>query len=301
MIKWTLVLAAAISVVAAAPARDDAPSEDPQVIETVDDLLIALETAGRDLTSVQARIYWSRRSELEGDEQVRQGEFYFAQDAPAADGYRRKAFAAVFDSLIIDGIKHSDSYHERVVFDGTWFTQIRDALDDRYYERRRVAPEGQRVDPLILGEGPLPIPIGQTRESILKRYEAELLDPMDGVEDLVGDPSEAVFALGWTDAMQLRLVARDDSFNDSFSEVRLWYDRTTLLPRMARTRQARGGDADSILVLHSVARNVEIPPQVMDTTEPPDGEGWVKNIKEDSIASDVKPDTGEGTESEDRS
>ncbi|MCA9311353.1 MAG: hypothetical protein KDA21_09125 [Phycisphaerales bacterium] len=282
MFRITLMLVTLLTVLAA-PLRGAAPEW-----ETVGDLLTALETAGGELQTLAADVYWADTSFLNGDTTVREGRFYFTQGQAELDGFRPRTFAAHFTVLIVDGRRFADTYDQRFVFDGAWFTQIRDKQDDRYYERRRVAPPGQRIDPLRLGQGPMPIPIGQSRESIEERFEAELLEPLEGVEDLTGD----VFALGWENAVQLRLTPRPDyAPTADFREVRLWYDRDTLLPRMARTTRRQGGD-DSVLVLYNVERNVEIPAAVMDVTEPPDGQGWDKNIKDDRVEPAPPPPSG---------
>jgi len=268
-----LLLALCLVPAAALAHAGDAerPAASP-AIATAEDLLRALETAGDDIRTLSADIRYDRRFMLQGDRHIRDGRLYFrapsAEDgAQAATG---RAFAVHFLTLRIDDRLQEDP--QTWVFDGRWLVEVRPA--QRTFIKREIAREGDDFDPLRIGEGPMPLPIGQRADDILARYNAELLPPGDGLDAL--PPFLA-------DAHQLRLTARPDTdTGDELREVRLWYMRDTLLPRMARTiNRARD---ESYIVLLNISVNETLPEDAIDTREPPASEGW--NVRTERIDDD---------------
>lgn len=230
-------------------------------------LLAALETADSGLDQLQADISYDRTFDLEGERQIRQGTMYFQIVRPkAASGAKPgedtaraiKRFAVRFDSLIVGRTKREEA---RVhVFDGSIFADK--FPDQKRMARRQIVGPGESFDPLKLGEGPLPIPIGQSKDEILRRYEATLLAP----EADLTDETLRSFTSG---TVQLKLVPRE-AFrqSDDFKEIRIWYRGKSptkmvagdtaserLLPRMARTKN-RNGDV-SVVQLINVTVNAD--------------------------------------------
>lgn len=262
------------------PAQRATPADVSGEFRTAADLLAALETADRDLRSLQSNISYTREfGSIEGN--VRQewsGTLYYDADLGrgAGDGGAppRRGFAVVFDSSILDGQKRQE--RRDFVFDGQWFVERLHA--ERQMIRRRVVPPGEVADPLKIGEGPFPIPIGQKREEILGRFEVTLLPPGDGWP---GGEAPRVLNGSW----QLRLVPREGTQEArEFREVRLWYQRMKtpgdtagpaegrLLPRMARTINMDGGAVEVFLT--DLRPNQPVPDGVFDTAPPPRGSGW---------------------------
>lgn len=246
-------------------------------------MLTALETADQNIHTLQAGVRYIRRMVLQGDEQTRQGELFF-QQAPAPEGTRaNRVFAVHFDHLIVGRRRETD--RQDWVFNGEWLIERRP--DEKQYVARQVAPPGEHIDPLRLGEGPLPIPIGQRAADVLSRYEAELVNPHMGLEEEGGSIHEFV-----ADTWQLRLTPRtvgkpegapeDEGSADEFREIRLWYDRVTLLPRLARTINRSGDEA--FVQLINLRVNDAIRGETFDIEPPPESErgagGWEVEIKE---------------------
>ncbi|NNM85821.1 MAG: outer membrane lipoprotein carrier protein LolA [Phycisphaerales bacterium] len=93
-----------------------------------------------------------------------------------------------FDILAVDGAiarKHAD--HD-LVFDGRWFIDRDGAA--KIFRKTEVAPPGSVVNPLKLGQGPLPIPIGQDPHEVLKDFHAQLLLNANGMEHLILKPRD---------------------------------------------------------------------------------------------------------------
>lgn len=237
-----------------------------------DELLVTLEDADKGMRTLVADISYDKVLATVGDRQTRLGKLYFDNGVGGAG----RRFAIRFDKLYTGPREESDP--EIYVFDGQWLLQKHPKA--KWYEKRQVVPPGQKFDPLKIGEGPFPIPIGQKRDDILARYNAELLKPEEGLNPKDKDQADLIsFVAG---SYQLRLVPRADRPDqDKFKEIRLWYRADkggNLLPVMARTIQVSpepGEDGDESLVrLLNVKLNLEIPPGETDTATPPAAEGW---------------------------
>lgn len=257
-----------------APAPQGATEEAPQPeaaasesIETADDLLRALETAGRDIRRMTADLRYVKTFEIQGDTQRRDGRLVFLSE-PREDGETPdRRFAITFGRLEVGGrIQDIDTdYLERYVFDGEWLAEVR-PLEKQFVRRQVVAP-GDDWDPLRLGEGPFPIPIQQKREDILERFDAELLPGDEGVMDrgLQGVASKSY---------QLRLTPKVIFGDEDLRELRVWYERDTLLPRMART--ITKADDEAYVLLKDIRLNEDAAIEAGEvSTEPPsDRSGW---------------------------
>jgi hypothetical protein len=228
-----------------------------------DEVLLALETADRGVTSITAEVVYTRVLALAGDTQVRTGKLFFV-----AEPERR--FAIDFATLDLGERREND--RQTFVFDGRWLLEKHWSLEE--YVRREVVPEGERFDPLRIGEGPMPIPIGQRRADILSRYDAVLLPALEGVEGWEPEVDPAFLARTY----QLRLTPRPErAEEDDFVEVRLWYRAERdgrLLPRMART--VNRNDDVALVQLVNPALNQTVDPAVLDTRAP---EGWTGTVQ----------------------
>lgn len=267
--RGLMILVAAGLAGAAAAQSGEAGSVPPAVEATAgpvgsyadaDALLSALETADAGLESLRADIRYDRTFDLEGDNQVRVGQMWFDAGVRSGKTAGPRRFAVRFDTLIVGRTQRSET---RVhVFDGRWYADK--VPGERRMSRREVVAPGETFDPLKVGEGPLPIPIGQKKADILKRYDATLLPATDSVED----KTLAEFVAG---SVQLKLTPRPElKGSDDFREIRIWYRGKSpgemtaadkpgarLLPRMARTVN-RSGDV-SIVQLINVEINEQAP------------------------------------------
>jgi hypothetical protein len=247
------------------------------------ELLTELETADRGLHSLSADVVYDKTFALAGDRQVRFGSLYYqAADAATPDTPRR--FAIVFTRVYIDTRMQDDPI--TYAFDGEWFIERHDK--EKQVIKRQVVPPGEHFDPLRIGEGPLPIPIGQKRAEIEKVFTAALLPPEDGLAASAGASDEETreaerLIAEVEDTQQVRLIPREGTEQArDFREVRLWYKRDAggrLLPYMARTVSRDGNTA--VVKLANVSVNgggehgagVDAARRAL--LEPlPTGEGW---------------------------
>lgn len=268
---------------AAAPA---APAADR--FKTADDLLDGLETADRDLSSLRAQIQYTRDSgRLEGKVQtVRRGTIYYAAKIPgaaAADpkGPARRGFAVKFNEMVVDNAKRDEP--REFIFDGEWL--VEKYPGEKQFFKRRMVPPGEVADPLRIGEGPFPIPIGQKRKDIQDRFDTTLVTPLDGIGDSQPRTKEMIER---AEAYQLKLIPKPGTDEArEFKEIRIWYQGRDLLPRMARTINREDGNAEVVLI--NLIRNDPVDPKLFDTTAPRKEDGWQVDVQEFRKPADEKP------------
>ena len=249
--------------------------------KTADELLTALEKSGNDIRTLQGDIRYTKRfAAIEGgEEQERTGTLYFKSEssastqasgagASAAAGTARM-FQVEFERLTIDDKRRDE--RRTFIFDGEWLTERQ--YESKQQFRRRVVRPGERIDPLAIGEGPFPIPVGQKKDKILARFDAELLDPTDGWPG-EGKGGEAP---NWLNGVyQLRLIPKTGTDESrQFGSVRLWYIKGTLMPRMAVTDDKNGASTEVFLT--NVKQNEALPAGTFSASKP---EGWEEQVTE---------------------
>lgn len=253
-------------------------------ITTADQLLDALQTADRDLVSLTADVKWDRTFEIQGDKQSRLGKLYYVVTKPQTpDGAPERRFAIRFDQLWVGGVQRPED--RTYIFDGQWFME-KDALQ-KFFQKRQVAPPGEHVDPLRIGQGPIAIPIGQRKQDIVERYTVELLPATAGLDappeaDKSEKDAAAQLKAAVQGAWELHLVPKPQfADEEDFTDIRLWYRRGvdgSIMPRMARTTNKQG-DVSNVLLINDQAQRAgrpenpeaKVPAEMMDTTPPT---GW---------------------------
>jgi hypothetical protein len=235
---------------AAGDKEDDQAGEDDPVIT----LLETLESSAADLRTFTANVHYVVEDALEGDRVIRKGEIIYRVD-PDND---EKAFAILFNSVIEDNRKRDRKSH--YVFSGRWFAEI--DHEQKLFIKREVVAPGEDFDPLKLGEGPFPLPIGQEKDEVLARFDvapAEL-------------PEEGPLAKlkGTTEVDGLLLIPKKGtSAAEDFERIELFYDRQTHLPVGVAVTETNGDL--KIARLDYLKRNVELDGAALknlDVTEP---------------------------------
>lgn len=277
-------------------AKADEPAKVTPVGEfaSADALLVALESADKDMKSLSCDLLWSKEFYLGGDTHTRTGKLFFVDErvgaAPAKEGApaveRRRKFAVQIEAMKMQGGKDAkdarlDQARVDYVFDGK-------LLVERKPNEKRILRHqlGNKVgaDPLKIGEGPIPLPIGQKREDILSRFNVELLPPETDLVSKDADPEDDVVKLVQakaTGCVQLKLVPKPEHEREcTFKEARLWFKRMPgvdgapgrLLPQMARAKDKQD-NTDTVLLI-GVKVNVEVT-SAFDTSVP---KGWEEQV-----------------------
>jgi len=142
------------------------------------------------------------------------------------DGKRR--FAIYFDEFV-DGSGRSDRSVDHWIYADGWLTE--QDFRNRSFTKRQIVPPGEQFDPLAIGEGPIPIPIGQKKAEVLARFEVtEGEMPID--IPLIGAIKNAA---------ALRLVPKPGTpMAKDTASIELFYDRTSLAPTGVVIREKNG-------------------------------------------------------------
>ncbi|MEM1328932.1 MAG: hypothetical protein AAGG07_00075 [Planctomycetota bacterium] len=270
--RQTLTASLIAFLLATAPAMH-APAQDaqdpgatagaPSRFATADELLLALEDADNDLDALEAEIRYVRFFVLAGDRQLRDGRLAFER---TDDGRR---FSIRFDRLMVG--PRVENEEKLYIFDGEWL--VEKLPEQKLFIKRQMARPGDSFDPLKLGEGPLPLPIGQKRDDIVRRFSASLPERTDGLEF----DSLKSFTRG---CVQLRLVPLPHHEDQTeFAEIRLWYDQDTLLPRLAVTEDADGDTSTVQLLRVRTNSDAEIGAADFSVEPPAAGSGWDVQIE----------------------
>lgn len=246
----------------------------PAVDDSVDDGAIAVlrrqELAARDLNTFTAKVVYETTSGLLGDSVLRTGRIIYR--APLAGestaSPNDKALAIRFDAVIENRRKR-----ERVqeyVFAGRWLVE-KDA-EQKLFIKREVAPPGETFDPFKLGEGPIPLPIGQPAEEVLKRFTVATTDP----------PTTGRLAklAGRTSIDGIRLVPRPGTkAAEDIERVDLFYDRETNLPIGVSVVETNGDTKTARL--DEIKRNVALDAETIEllSVETPDEPGWTIDLR----------------------
>ncbi|MFG0257983.1 MAG: outer membrane lipoprotein carrier protein LolA [Phycisphaerales bacterium JB043] len=259
-----------------------ASSARAQVSSDARSFLEQLERVGDDMETIQGLLQYDRRFLLQGDRHVRRGTL--AIRSFELDGVRRREFEVRFDTLLLPMQGRMEEDVQVWAFNGMWLFEIRP--NEKVYIARQLARLDQPIDPLRLGEGPIPIPIGQRAEDVLSRYTAEIVEPTSGLEGLEGAEELTSFVHG---SVQLRLTPLPMYIeDDDFREIRLWYDEQSLLPRMS-IAELQSGDI-SVVQLLQVRTNEPLDSDSLDLEPPSTLDGWQVHIEplEDVEASEAE-------------
>lgn len=216
-----------------------------------------LEAAGQDLKTYQAKVIYDRRQELLGDRVIRMGDVHYMAGPPSR-------FAIRFDKMVVGQELRERPRH--YIFDGSWLVE-KHATERQFIKRQVVAP-GQTFDPLKLGSGPFPLPLGQKREDVQALFKVTLAQP---TED---DPPASV---------HLQLVPHTDPATGQptspFTRVDLWYDKATLMP--VRVVTMDDSENRTTVRLEQAKINTleaQAAKDLFDTTTPRQGAGWKVQI-----------------------
>lgn len=273
MLLATLLLAACAPAGAAGQADDgDQPTTQPAsggalgADSSVDDLLDALDAAGRDLKSLRARIILTDIDNQTGGETRRPGEVLLQRAGEDV------LLRATLQGVIVNVDGKPGLREERIEY------LLRDnVLTDRNYKkktevRRKLPPPQGKRDLLKLGEGPFPLPIGQSKDEVRAQFTVVEVDPTDPDQNQMGIKAPP-------NTRRLRLTPKEgSSLAKDFAWLEIDIDLGTGMPAQVITLDATGATA-RVTELRSIERNAGVPADAFDL-EPIDPNQWNVTINE---------------------
>ena len=235
--------------------------------KSTDAMLSALEKAGDNIRTLRANVIYDRVDAVSENRERRTGQIVLTQDSQQL---KSRTLAIMFDQFI-DASGHASPQTQRFVFHGGWLFEFDDARH-QLIARELVAP-GEQLDPLRIGEGPVPIPIGQKKEEVLRRFEVQLaplpeqplLKRLVNIQGLV---------------MRPKLNAGVDP---DLAEIYVWYDLGTLMP-VAVAATTKGGDQKILLLTQfELNKELDVSAKALLATDPPattdKGAAWRRDVR----------------------
>ncbi len=164
--RYWLPLCLLLIAGAASPATTEPDQLSPS--SSVDQILDALDARGQSLQDFTAAVKLSDENNTTGDETISSGKILFqskgAGDARIRINFDRKQL----------GDKVFDMHHTYTV-DSGWLVE-RD-YDKKIETRQQILKPGEKLDLFKLGQGPFPLPIGQSKEDVKAAFDVSKMPP----------------------------------------------------------------------------------------------------------------------------
>jgi len=245
------------------PAPDDPPNADDAF--PVHQLLDRVESSAANLESFTASVYYETYDDLLDRREIRLGKLIYRITRPDDAERDITSFAVLFDSLIIGARRSNRMKH--YIFHDRWLAEV--DHEARQFIKRELVPPGRQLDPLKLGEGPIPLPIGQPKDEVLARFEVTLIErPDDG----------PLAKLDNVDG--LLLIPREGTPEaDEYRRVELFYDQETNLPVGINAIELNGNR--KTVRLSDVKRNPDLTDEQLQhlSIEEPDPRRWSIDVR----------------------
>lgn len=229
-----------------APAENSQPAAQHAKILMI---LKALRQRGKTLRNFQGHLVVQVHHLRTDEKDMNIGHIWYQQN----NGTTK--FDIRFNMLVVDGAiakRHAD--HD-IVFDGHWLIDRNGSA--KIFRKIEIAAPGKKFNPLRLGQGPIPIPIGQKPADVEKEFHIQLLKNKKMPPHTVG----------------LKLVPRDKSAF-TFVEVDFWINTHDWLPvKIIRT------DPDGTPTTALLSKIVLNKPMRHNFHLSPPGRGWTVVVK----------------------
>ncbi|MCY2953254.1 MAG: hypothetical protein NTU53_14935 [Planctomycetota bacterium] len=227
---FVLLLLGCSCAVAQSPAPAPLSASSP-----LDQILDALDARGRNLNDFFADVSLSQSDTLGSGVSTLSGKVFY-QSKPDADARMRVAF----DTRKVGAKIDKDSRLEYLLDKG-WL--VEQDYKHKVQVDRQVLKPGQKINLLKLGEGPFPLPIGQSRADVLKMFDVKK------IELAKDDPADTVH-------VQLN-PKPGTQFERKFKSIDVWVDLKTNFPCRIETldrnqTEVRTTDLSNIQVNHGL-------------------------------------------------
>jgi hypothetical protein len=250
----SLFPAALIVLCSCSAARSDVPASSPasqpasvalSAASSLDDILVALHQRGDTLSTLKSRVLIGELDPALGKSLTRIGQIWVDRSTPGDPKVRVQLLFKV------DGDKHNERIDDKIEYllAGDW-------LIDRTYgakseAHRQIRKPGEKLDVLKLGEGPIPLPIGQSPDEVRKQFEVTQLPARTEMANGRKLPDDSLI-------IELR-PKQDTSLQKRLESITLWIDPALALPIAIETRASDGVTTKST-VLQDVKLNEPVLP-----------------------------------------
>jgi hypothetical protein len=222
---------------------------------SVEEILENIEAAK--VSSLTAEVVYVRKDPILDRREIRTGKLLYRESDT-----KKKEVAILFDTLTIGRRREEKIKH--YIFSGRWMAEV-DHDKKQFIKRELVAPGEKDINPFELGSGPIPLPIGQTKESILAKFDVTRIQK----------PTQGLLAALPDEVVGLHLLPKDD---DEWESIDLFYNPKTWLPVGVSTIETDGTQRVSRLSqmqLNSLSPEDE----VLLSIKTPDPQEWSIDIR----------------------
>ena len=218
---------------------------------SMDEILDALHQVGENLRSLEATITLTEIDNDTGNPTARPGRVFLAREGDQVK------FRATLTGVMVERDGKQALRAEKIEY------VLRDGeLIDRNYQTRtqvirKLPVEDGKRDLLKLGEGPFPLPIGQTREEVLRQFDVREVNPADEKQNEMGIEARE-------GTRRLRLTPKKDSdLSDDFKWLEIDVSLSDAMPAQVIALNATGSSVQ-VTEFRSVKLNGEVPAKAFD-------------------------------------
>ncbi len=164
-----MVCPAIVALMACQSVPSTAPSTDPLPVTPAADagaVLDRLEAQGKSMTDFAASVTVEKFEALTEEREIRRGRVA----VEGAVGPARRIGVVVDE--VIDATGRGSPDGRRFVFAEGWLCEFDATM--KQCIRRQIAREGEAVDPLRVGDGPFPVPLGQPKAEVVKEFSVTM-------------------------------------------------------------------------------------------------------------------------------
>ena len=189
-------------------------------------ILEALQKAGTDLKNFDAKIEMTDFDPVEGSKTARKGDIWYQRRADGDDRMRVELPVVVRQGKIFRNEKIEYKLEDGWLWDRTYLNKTE--------VKRQVLKPGQKINVLKLGEGPLPLPIGQDPAEVRKQFSVTKIPLTDK------DPAGSAH-------VQLVPTETNQQFKGKFKSIDVFVDPKTGFPNRIDTVDPSGAKKSTTL------------------------------------------------------
>lgn len=207
------------------------PSAPPTREVDVERVLDQLEAQGQTLKDFTAAATMEKFEALTDEREIRRGRVVVVGPAGAT-----REIAIIFDETI-DSTGRGSTDSRRFIFSAGWLSEF--DVERKQVIRRQLARTGEAFDPLRVGEGAFPVPLGQPKADVLREFTVTS----------AALPTAPFFkSLQSSDLIALRLVPRaGTAMARDHAAIVMVFEPATLAPKAVEV-EALNGDRTRVLL-----------------------------------------------------
>ncbi len=270
MNPWMCIVMCGCQAVAPPPPATAPPPAvvQPADRDSADAILDRMEVQGRTLKEFTAAASMEKFEALTEEREIRRGRVVVVGPSGAA-----REIAVIFDETI-DSSGRGSTDSRLFLFSAGWMSEF--DMQRKQVVRRQLARAGETFDPLRVGEGLFPVPLGQPKADVLREFTVSLgaIPSAPFFKSLIeGDRASTIGGGERGNLIALRMVPRaGTTMARDTAAIVMVMQSDTLTPRAVEV-EAVNGDRTRVL-LRSAAMNQGLDEAARTLLRGPSTDGW---------------------------